>query len=435
MASPLCVPFQETAKSMAHPLGYRKWPWLWPAWGRSWTTVWDHFLAKLGLPRLGFSGECWGVVCNVGSPTDATWARVWILPPAPAQRFHLPNPEICSTPHNEPTLQHSRKILLATYMKYLELLWVTGEASPSQWCIAGLQLLDLMLIYSFCELSSARPSRALLCSISSKHLPRDKDILPPSLNEQLFTWMFCLTWPAARVWVWFSSRRSRDQIHQLLPQSVQVQVPGVEQMNQQDPRLAKGHSITHCSPRAGAFEGGLSFLIPAGACQTPEKGTALIFPDFGSKTGAFCFSHHPWLSSVTQSCTWRLVCPFFMPTLKLSKSVPAATFVIFWSLFLVNYKDASVRHSTAHPQNLEFHINGSVCPVNMSMSLNVSKPHLRGTTCLLNSQNSTKLILTKAFHSVGKYLQFMSYVPSKMAFFGQSITHQVPFLFSFVFFS
>lgn len=43
----------------------------------------------------------------------------------------------------------------------------------------------------------------------------------------------------------------------------------------------------HCSPRIGPFpwcsEEGLSFLIPAGLCQTPGEGTTLIFPDFEGK--------------------------------------------------------------------------------------------------------------------------------------------------------
>lgn len=61
---------------------------------------------------------------------------------------------------------------------------------------------------------------------------------------------------------------------------------------QRGPSLAQEQAVTRlggirCSPRVGPFplrsEEGLSFLIPAGLRQTPGKGTALIFPDFGGK--------------------------------------------------------------------------------------------------------------------------------------------------------
>lgn len=80
-------------------------------------------------------------------------------------------------------------------------------------------------------------------------------------------------------------------------------------------------------------------------------------------------------------------------------------FIMLWSLFPVNYKGASVRRSTAHPQNLTFCINGPTCPIHKCWSFNVSKSgnHLRGTMCLLSSGDSTKLIPNSFLE---KYLHF-----------------------------
>lgn len=100
---------------------------------------------------------------------------------------------------------------------------------------------------------------------------------------------------------------------------------------------------------------------------------------------------------------------FLMPTLK-NKANQALllrlAFIMLRSLFLVNYKGASVRHSTAHPQNLTFCVNGPTCPINISRSFNVSKPgiQLRGTVCLLSSRDNIELIPTTAFHRWGMYL-------------------------------
>lgn len=90
---------------------------------------------------------------------------------------------------------------------------------------------------------------------------------------------------------------------------------------------------------------------------------------------------------------------------------------MLWSLFLVNYKGASVRHSTAHPQNLPFCINGPTCPVNKRRSLNVSKvwQPFKGNVCLLSSGDSSKL-MPKSF--LEKYLHFYDNGQFKICWWG-----------------
>lgn len=92
---------------------------------------------------------------------------------------------------------------------------------------------------------------------------------------------------------------------------------------QRGPRLAQEQAVTRlgsirCSPGFGAFplhsDEGLSFLVPAGLCQTPGKGTALLCPDFGVNRSLLLLSSRsaPFRHQQMErrSCTSRLVCHF-----------------------------------------------------------------------------------------------------------------------------